>query len=162
MIPLVLYYMISYINKKIGGEKMETTECLKCGHVWTKRVDEPTRCPKCQSTTWGLSGNFFDNLDCNVCLYSWQPRKDKLPKCCPRCKSPNWNRTDLSTKYDFQSIKLGETRNYPMHRIAGSMAPDERKNINMTKALNSYRKRNPSQEFETSYIDFKMIVKRIL
>lgn len=31
-------------------------------------------------------------LSCIRCGWSWFRRSDKLPKVCPRCKSPYWNR----------------------------------------------------------------------
>lgn len=29
---------------------------------------------------------------CERCGYVWIPRKQELPKVCPRCKSPYWDR----------------------------------------------------------------------
>lgn len=26
--------------------------CLRCGYDWTKRVDKPSRCPKCTQPKW--------------------------------------------------------------------------------------------------------------
>ena len=31
-------------------------------------------------------------LNCLRCEYSWYPRTPKLPKVCPKCKSPYWNK----------------------------------------------------------------------
>lgn len=28
-------------------------ECLRCGHGWEARVENPVRCPRCQSPYWG-------------------------------------------------------------------------------------------------------------
>lgn len=34
-----------------------------------------------------------DNITfCNRCYHSWKRRKDSIPKRCPRCKSPYWNK----------------------------------------------------------------------
>jgi Zn finger protein HypA/HybF involved in hydrogenase expression len=30
----------------------EETKCLRCGHQWTPRKAEVTRCPKCGSPYW--------------------------------------------------------------------------------------------------------------
>ncbi|KKK72013.1 hypothetical protein LCGC14_2908150, partial [marine sediment metagenome] len=27
-------------------------ECLVCGHIWTSRVEDPLKCPKCGSYDW--------------------------------------------------------------------------------------------------------------
>lgn len=27
-------------------------KCLRCGHEWTKRTDNPIRCPKCTIRSW--------------------------------------------------------------------------------------------------------------
>ena len=31
-------------------------------------------------------------LHCQRCGHKWTPRKDCLPKVCPKCKNPNWNK----------------------------------------------------------------------
>lgn len=142
---------------------MEKTECVRCGNQWFQRKEgRPVRCPKCQSVNWDRLEKYLVDLDCNICKASWTPRKEEYPKCCPRCKSPNWNRTDLNQGYDFHTMQVGDIRGYPFHRMPNSIAPDERKNRNMTRALNSYKKRNPGKEFLVEYINFKMMVKRIL
>lgn len=33
-------------------------------------------------------------LKCKRCEYEWNPRIPNLPKCCPRCKNPNWNKVN--------------------------------------------------------------------
>jgi len=30
----------------------DTNKCLKCGHVWLRRVLVPVRCPRCQTCKW--------------------------------------------------------------------------------------------------------------
>jgi predicted Zn-ribbon and HTH transcriptional regulator len=32
------------------------------------------------------------NLSCNRCNHSWWARSLSLPKVCPKCKSPYWNK----------------------------------------------------------------------
>jgi len=27
-------------------------KCLRCGHVWQSRVDNPQECPNCKSRNW--------------------------------------------------------------------------------------------------------------
>lgn len=29
-------------------------------------------------------------LRCIKCLYEWLPRTEKIPRCCPQCKSYGW------------------------------------------------------------------------
>jgi len=36
-------------------------------------------------------------LECKRCNWVWFPRTNKLPKVCPKCKSPYWN-TDKKEK----------------------------------------------------------------
>jgi len=31
-------------------------------------------------------------LECKKCGHTWTPRNPKLPKVCPKCKNPNWNK----------------------------------------------------------------------
>lgn len=31
-------------------------------------------------------------LKCIRCLHKWFPRRQNLPKVCPKCKSPYWNK----------------------------------------------------------------------
>ncbi len=31
---------------------METKTCLKCGHQWIPRMDDPKMCPKCKTYNW--------------------------------------------------------------------------------------------------------------
>lgn len=28
------------------------TKCLRCGHIWKKRIDKPNSCPKCNNRRW--------------------------------------------------------------------------------------------------------------
>lgn len=31
--------------------------CLKCGHSWLSRVEQPKECPNCKSRAWDKDGN---------------------------------------------------------------------------------------------------------
>lgn len=33
--------------------------------------------------------------DCERCFHTWQPRLERVPTVCPRCKSPYWNKKKL-------------------------------------------------------------------
>lgn len=37
-------------------------------------------------------------LECFRCGHRWNPRANKLPKVCPKCKNPNWNRLRTEKK----------------------------------------------------------------
>jgi len=39
-----------------------------------------------------MSGLALPRLKCIRCGHTWIPRSNKLPKVCPRCKSPYWNK----------------------------------------------------------------------
>lgn len=32
-------------------------------------------------------------LECTRCGHVWVARKQSLPKVCPKCKNPNWNKS---------------------------------------------------------------------
>jgi rubrerythrin len=32
-------------------------------------------------------------LVCKRCGHLWSPKTNNLPKVCPKCKNPNWNKT---------------------------------------------------------------------
>lgn len=66
----------------------------------------------------------IDRLVCNRCNHEWIPRKDELPKTCPKCKSPYWNkkrvRGILLTKgkiahVDDDLFPLIKTMNWQFH-----------------------------------------------
>lgn len=61
--------------------------CADCGK-WSP-VSDPQhcswRCPQC--------GAFLRLLRCGRCGHEWSPRTfGRLPKICPKCKSPYWDR----------------------------------------------------------------------
>lgn len=63
--------------------------CQYCG--WVVIDDNMAKnrfsyvCPKCRE--------YIHNLTCIRCGYEWAPNNfNKLPRCCPSCKSPYWNR----------------------------------------------------------------------
>lgn len=37
-------------------------------------------------------------LHCKRCGHRWFPRQTRLPKQCPQCHSPNWNKTRKKPK----------------------------------------------------------------
>jgi predicted nucleic acid-binding Zn-ribbon protein len=43
-------------------------------------------------------------LTCKRCGHIWKPRKEKLPKACPKCRNPYWNKIKqdkLVSKYIY-------------------------------------------------------------
>jgi predicted Zn-ribbon and HTH transcriptional regulator len=30
-------------------------ECLRCGHLWTPKLEKPQMCPKCKSLYWDVA-----------------------------------------------------------------------------------------------------------
>ena len=60
--------------------------CDSCGWVICRnRVDG--HCPKCNSE--------FTTAECTRCGHRWRPRTpltERIPKVCPKCKSPYWDR----------------------------------------------------------------------
>ncbi len=52
---------------------------------------------------WGSSSPLYEagaatGLTCLRCGYTWRPRASTLPRKCPRCNSPYWNRQRLKDK----------------------------------------------------------------
>lgn len=41
---------------------------------------------------------YLTKLHCLRCLYEWYPRSETMPKYCPRCNSPYWNRVRVKDK----------------------------------------------------------------
>jgi len=39
-----------------------------------------------------LNNERVEPLSCKRCNHSWLPRTKKLPKVCPKCNSPYWNK----------------------------------------------------------------------
>ena len=35
---------------------MKKLKCLKCGHKWNSRVENPQECPKCKNRKWNEKG----------------------------------------------------------------------------------------------------------
>lgn len=42
---------------------MEEQRCLKCGHEWISRVQNPKACPNCQTRNWMIK----DYRQCTIC-----------------------------------------------------------------------------------------------
>ena len=48
---------------------MTKLACLRCGHIWIPRQDNPDRCPKCKSYRWNtekkkdMDLSILDNLE---------------------------------------------------------------------------------------------------
>lgn len=64
-------------------------KCRTCGWVVIDDTVAKTRfsyiCPRCRE--------HLHTLTCYRCGYEWAPKDfTKLPKSCPSCKSPYWNR----------------------------------------------------------------------
>lgn len=56
MLDNIYDYCILMIAK--GDFKMSimipAEQCLRCGFIWTKRVDKPAKCPRCKSAKWNI------------------------------------------------------------------------------------------------------------
>ena len=101
--PMCILIQMSYVTADydvseeripIDSPKVEhgpagtTCRCLRCGHVWVSRTDEPKRCPRCSSYLWNKPGQSYR---CSVCGHTWTARAKWLPTICPKCKSRKWN-----------------------------------------------------------------------
>lgn len=53
------------------------------------------------------SSTLDSRLVCQRCSYEWTPRKDQLPKRCPRCRSVKWNDPHLKVT----CVRCGHTWN---------------------------------------------------
>ena len=43
---------------------------------------------------------------CIKCNHGWIQRRKKLPKVCPRCKNPNWNKRN---SYELMNLIIGDS-----------------------------------------------------
>lgn len=57
--------------------------CAECGWVHAPNGYTGT-CPNCHSIS--------RIMRCSRCMHAWWPKGNVVPKVCPRCKSPYWNR----------------------------------------------------------------------
>lgn len=69
--------------------KAGVIKCQNCGWVVIDDGAAKTKfsytCPRCAGTIY--------SLECIRCGYEWAPNNfNKLPKYCPLCKSPYWNK----------------------------------------------------------------------
>lgn len=46
--------------------------------------------------------NVIFKLKCYRCDYEWIPRKEELPKTCPRCRAITWNKKEKTTKGGYR------------------------------------------------------------
>jgi predicted Zn-ribbon and HTH transcriptional regulator len=88
--------------------ELESVSCIRCGHTWIPRVEEPKRCPNCSLRDWDgesrdrRKGNGKQVVEksekkCLRCGYEWKAIKDE-PKQCPGCKRYDWNVERKSNK----------------------------------------------------------------
>ena len=49
----------------------------------------PTYAAKIHNPEFSIVGT---TLECKRCQHTWLPRRNNLPKVCPKCKSPYWNK----------------------------------------------------------------------
>ena len=48
----------------------------------------------------------MSNFKCTRCLHEWKPRKKGLPRVCPKCKSPYWNKEKGGVVEDIGSDQV--------------------------------------------------------
>lgn len=75
---------------------------------------------------------------CLKCFHEWTQRRKIRPEECPKCRTTDWDDSKPTrNSYTFNEIEIGETRIYNWH-IAASGYPDEKKNIQLVRAVISY------------------------
>lgn len=75
-------------QESIGGNRFDC-RCLRCGHVWGSRVEDPQKCPSCGSSSWRGPTN---SCTCALCGHTWVPKRPYRPIRCPSCRSRNWEK----------------------------------------------------------------------
>jgi len=45
-------------------------------------------------------------LKCERCSHTWYPIRPQLPKVCPKCKSPYWNKPYIKKGYPKRNFSL--------------------------------------------------------
>ena len=49
MTKVYLYANLDHVRTKVALPKLK---CLRCGHEWTPRREDPRICPKCKTAWW--------------------------------------------------------------------------------------------------------------
>lgn len=97
---------------------------------------------------------------CLKCFYDWVPRKNQRSDRCPKCRTTDWDDSKPTrNSYTFNEIEIGETRVYPWH-TAKSGYPDEKKNLQMVRAVISYG-HNTHKVFKRQATPYGLNVTRI-
>lgn len=42
---------------------MKTNKCLRCGHEWVSRIDNPLTCPRCKLYNWKVLKSIKSNRE---------------------------------------------------------------------------------------------------
>ena len=102
----------------------------------------------------------MEKLMCKCCEYQWHPRSNQLPKCCPKCKSYQWDSEPAYKTYGFGDMQPGDEKYFKFKYDENSF-PDERFNQNISRALTSYQIRNPNTKFLSDTKNLGLLVRRI-
>lgn len=86
-------------------------QCNQCGAEWEppiqyggKYLNDWWRCPNgCNAEAGKLRV-----LNCTRCKYEWASRGMRLPKTCPNCNSPYWNRVKTKQSGNFKKNPEGK------------------------------------------------------
>lgn len=69
------------------NEQTGCQQCTRCGYSWSKRCDEPKKCPQCGSYRWKEPAY---KMTCGICHHKWISSNPNGPRRCPRCGTYEW------------------------------------------------------------------------
>ena len=75
-------------------------KCERCNYKWYSNKENIKYCTNCKNPIL-LTAKKVEDLQCCKCKHKWKQRGDKVPKECPSCKNPNWDKIDSK-----QMVKL--------------------------------------------------------
>lgn len=75
-------------------------KCERCKYKWYSNKENIKYCTNCKNPIL-LTSKKVGDLQCCKCKHKWKQRGDKVPKECPSCKNPNWDKIDSK-----QMVKL--------------------------------------------------------
>ena len=78
-----------FIIRAEPERKFNLVRCEQCGWIWSPRVNEPSHCPLCKSTTWDKEPNEVTHYICKRCGYKFSVAPWWTPKICPYCEWKN-------------------------------------------------------------------------
>ena len=76
--------------------------CIRCGHAWRSRSEDPAKCPGCGTVWWNTRQR---RCKCSRCGHEWSPRGAGVPLRCPSCKSRDWDSSAVRDDAPIEQVE---------------------------------------------------------